>query len=37
MTSTQSWVCRSPVIGSVGLEESEYHTWSYLVEVDRVT
>jgi hypothetical protein len=37
MTSVQSRVSRSPVIGSDGLEESQYQTWSYLVEIVRVT
>jgi hypothetical protein len=37
MTPVQSWVRRSPVIGLVSLEESQYQTWSYLVEIDRVT
>jgi hypothetical protein len=37
MTLVQSWVCRSPVIGFVILEESQYQTWFYLVEIDRVT
>jgi hypothetical protein len=37
MTSVQSWVSRSPVIESVGLEESQYQAWSYLVEIARVT
>jgi hypothetical protein len=32
-----SQVSQSLVIGSVGLDESQYHTWSYLVEIDRVT
>jgi hypothetical protein len=37
MTSVQSRVSWSPVIGSVGIEESQYQTWSYFVEIDRVT
>jgi hypothetical protein len=37
MTSVQSWVSHSPVIGSVGLKESQYQTWSYLIEIDRIT
>jgi hypothetical protein len=37
MTSVQSQVSRSLVIGSVGLEESQYQIWSYLVEIARVT
>jgi hypothetical protein len=37
MTSVQSQVSRSPVIGSINLEESQYQTWSYLVEIARVT
>jgi hypothetical protein len=37
MTSVQSHVSRSLVIGFVGLEESQYQTWPYLVEIDRVT
>jgi hypothetical protein len=37
MTLVQSQVSRSQVIGSVILKESQYLTWSYLVEIDRVT
>jgi hypothetical protein len=37
MTSVQSRISRSLVIGSVGLEELQYQTWSYLIEIDRVT
>jgi hypothetical protein len=37
MTSVQSWVSRSPVLESIGLEESQYQTWSYVVEIDSVT
>jgi hypothetical protein len=37
MISVQLWVSRSPVIGSVGLKESQYQIWLYLVEIDRVT
>jgi hypothetical protein len=37
MSSFQSRVSQSPVIGSVDLEDSQYHTWSYLVEIDMVT
>jgi hypothetical protein len=37
MTSFQSWVSQTPVIGSVDLEESQYQTKSYLVEIDTVT
>jgi hypothetical protein len=37
MTLVQSRVSRSSVIGYVGLEKSQYQTWSYLVEIDRVT
>jgi hypothetical protein len=37
MTSIQSQVSRSPVIGSIGLKQSQYQTWSYLVKIDRVT
>jgi hypothetical protein len=37
MTSVQSWVSHSLVIGSISLEESQYQTCSYLVEIDRVT
>jgi hypothetical protein len=37
MISVQSWVSRFPVIESVGLAESQYQTWSYFVEITRVT
>jgi hypothetical protein len=37
MTSVQSRVSRLSVIGSIGLEESQYQIWSYLVEIDRLT
>jgi hypothetical protein len=37
MTSVQSRVNRPSVIRSVSLEESQYQTWSYLVEIARVT
>jgi hypothetical protein len=37
MTLVKSRVSQSPVIGSIGLEESQYQTWSYLIEIDRVT
>jgi hypothetical protein len=37
MRSVQSQVRHSPVIGFVELEESQYHIWSYLVEIGRVT
>jgi hypothetical protein len=37
MTSPQSQVSRSLVLESIGLEESHYQTWSYVVEIDRVT
>jgi hypothetical protein len=37
MTLVQSRVTRSLVIGSIGLEESYDETWSYMVEIDRVT
>jgi hypothetical protein len=37
MTLVQSQVSQSQVIGSVGLEESQYQTRSYLVEIARVT
>jgi hypothetical protein len=36
MTSFQSRVSRSSVIGFIGLEKSQYQTWSYLLEIDRV-
>jgi hypothetical protein len=36
MTSLQSWVSRSPVFESIDLEELQYQTWSYVVEIDRV-
>jgi hypothetical protein len=37
MTSLQSQVSRSSVLESVGLEESQYQTWSYVIEIYRVT
>jgi hypothetical protein len=37
MISIQSRVSRLLVIESVGLTESQYQTWSYFVEIDRVT
>jgi hypothetical protein len=37
MTPVQSRVSQSSVIGSVGIEESQYQTWSYFVEIARVT
>jgi hypothetical protein len=37
MTSVQSRVSRLSVIESVGLAESQYQTWSYFVEIARVT
>jgi hypothetical protein len=30
-------VSRSPVIKYVGLAESQYQTWSYFIEIARVT
>jgi hypothetical protein len=33
----QSQVSRSPVIESFSLAESQYQTWSYFVEIARVT
>jgi hypothetical protein len=37
MASLQSQVSRSSVFESIGQEESQYQTYSYLVEIDRVT
>jgi hypothetical protein len=37
MASVQSWVSWSPIIGSVGLEDSQYQTWLYLVDAARIT
>jgi hypothetical protein len=37
MTSLQLWVSRLLVLECVGLEGSQYHTWSYVVEIDRVS
>jgi hypothetical protein len=37
MILVQSRVSQSSVIGSVGLEESQYQAWWYSVEIDRVT
>jgi hypothetical protein len=37
MTSFQSRVSRSSVIGSVSIEDLQYQTWSYLLEIYRVT
>jgi hypothetical protein len=37
MTSFQSWVSQSLDLGSVGLEESWYQIWSYLIKIDSVT
>jgi hypothetical protein len=37
MILVQLWVSRSPVIESVSLVESQYQTWSYFVEIARVT
>jgi hypothetical protein len=37
MTSVQSQVGHLLVVGSVDREESQYQSWSYLIEIDRVT
>jgi hypothetical protein len=36
MTSLQSRVSRSLVLESIGLEESQYQTWSYVVEIESI-
>jgi hypothetical protein len=37
MIPAESRVSRSPLIESVSLAESQYQTWSYFVEIAKVT
>jgi hypothetical protein len=37
MTSLKSQVSWSPIFESTDLEESQYQTWSYVVQIDKST